>query len=32
MTKEEQEIIIKSFLLDVEEELEQFQYWVECYG
>ena len=30
MTIEEQEIIIKSFLLDVELELEQFKDWIEC--
>ena len=31
MSIEEQDIIINSFLLDLELELEQFQYWVECY-
>ena len=30
MSTEEQDIIIKSFLLDVELELEQFKEWVEC--
>ena len=30
MSTEEQDITIKSFLLDVELELEQFKEWVEC--
>lgn len=30
MNQEEQDIIIKSFLLDLEIELEQFKCWVEC--
>ena len=30
MSTEEQQITIKSFLLDIEIELEQFKEWVEC--
>jgi hypothetical protein len=32
MNQEEQDITIKSFLLDLEIELEQFKEWVECNG
>ena len=30
MSTEEQDIIIKSFWSDLEEELDRFRYWVEC--